>query len=637
MMFGMACDPLKHTSMYERMNEDSEDSDGEGGLGNVSRVIIRPPGQSGKAKRGHLCFDAAFETGNLGKAELIGDFEYDLFLRPDTCNPRFRFWFNFTVDNVRQDQRVLFNIVNISNPRNLFNSSLVPLVKSSSRPKWQRLPKKNVFYYRSLLHQNHYVLSFAFSFDKEDDVYQFAVAPPYSYSRLQSYLNVIDARQTEQRFVRSVLTKSVQKRNLDLLTIDHVTAKTKASRLDRGFIRIIVILCRVHPGDAPASFMCQGFIEFITSNHPIAVVLRDNFVFKIVPMVNPDGVFLGNNRCNLIGQDLNRTWHVATEFSHPTLYAVRNMLKELDNSDIYQIDFVIDLHANPSLHGCFIYGNTYEDVYRHERHLVFPRLFAANAPDYVAENTMYNADEKKVGCARRYFCERLSDTVNAYTVEVSMSGHYLKDGKTVALYNEDGYYRCGRNLARTFLHYYRFINVLPTPVVSEARLRRRNRPRTHHSRSRSRTRYEVKPRPKTTRCYAPIAYTNLSIHYDSGGGSSDEGGFSPTRPIAPGSSLFSGYRNYRRMHGSSAVTHDQYALLALKSTKYDHLGDFGGAGRAHAYQPARAATAEKSGKSVTFEQPLNVPPKPYLSIIDLNQLTRGSLDRKSGSFDVDHR
>lgn len=109
---------------------------------------------------------------------------------------------------------------------------------------------------------------------------------------------------------------------------------------------------------------------------------------------------------------------------------------------IYQIDFVIDLHANSSLHGCFIYGNTYDDVYRHERHLVFPRLFAANAPDYVAENTMYNADEKKVGCARRYFCERLSDTVNAYTVEVSMSGHYLKDGKTVALYNEDG---CKRN------------------------------------------------------------------------------------------------------------------------------------------------------------------------------------------------
>lgn len=42
---------------------DSEDSDNESGMGNVSRLVMRPPGHSGKAKRGHLCFDASFETG----------------------------------------------------------------------------------------------------------------------------------------------------------------------------------------------------------------------------------------------------------------------------------------------------------------------------------------------------------------------------------------------------------------------------------------------------------------------------------------------------------------------------------------------------------------------------------------------
>ena len=40
---------------------DSDDSDTEGGLGNVERVVMRPPGHSGKAKRGHLCFDSSFE------------------------------------------------------------------------------------------------------------------------------------------------------------------------------------------------------------------------------------------------------------------------------------------------------------------------------------------------------------------------------------------------------------------------------------------------------------------------------------------------------------------------------------------------------------------------------------------------
>lgn len=42
---------------------ESDDSDAEGGLGNVTRIVLRPPGHSGKAKRGHLCFDASYESG----------------------------------------------------------------------------------------------------------------------------------------------------------------------------------------------------------------------------------------------------------------------------------------------------------------------------------------------------------------------------------------------------------------------------------------------------------------------------------------------------------------------------------------------------------------------------------------------
>lgn len=123
---------------------DSEDSDAEGGLGNVNKMVMRPPGHSGKAKKGHICFDATFETGNLGRVDLISEFEYDLFIRPDTCGPRLRLWFNFTVDNVKADQRVIFNIVNISKSANLFRQGMTPLVKSSTRPKWQRIPREQV-------------------------------------------------------------------------------------------------------------------------------------------------------------------------------------------------------------------------------------------------------------------------------------------------------------------------------------------------------------------------------------------------------------------------------------------------------------------------------------------------------------
>lgn len=60
------------------------------------------------AKNGYILhtskFILFFQTGNLGKVDLISDFEYDLYIRPDTCNPYHRIWFNFVVDNTKLDQ-----------------------------------------------------------------------------------------------------------------------------------------------------------------------------------------------------------------------------------------------------------------------------------------------------------------------------------------------------------------------------------------------------------------------------------------------------------------------------------------------------------------------------------------------------
>ena len=54
-------------------------------------------------------------TGNLNSADaVVPESEYDLMLRPDTNNPRYRVWFYFAVENVRQGQVVIFNVVNFS-------------------------------------------------------------------------------------------------------------------------------------------------------------------------------------------------------------------------------------------------------------------------------------------------------------------------------------------------------------------------------------------------------------------------------------------------------------------------------------------------------------------------------------------
>ena len=39
-----------------------------------------------------------------------------------------------------------------------------------------------------------------------------------------------------------------------------------------------------------------------------AAELKDKLIFKIIPMINPDGVVAGNYRTSFIGKDLNRLY-----------------------------------------------------------------------------------------------------------------------------------------------------------------------------------------------------------------------------------------------------------------------------------------------------------------------------------------
>ena len=136
--------------------------------------------------------------GNLGRVDFINENEYDLFVRPDTCNPRARFWFNFTVENIHINQRVLFNLVNLGKTRSLFRIGMTPVVKSSSRPRWQRIKTSQVYYYTSPEHDEQMVLSIAFSFDRENETYSFALSYPYSYTRLCAILKRLSKRTSNE-------------------------------------------------------------------------------------------------------------------------------------------------------------------------------------------------------------------------------------------------------------------------------------------------------------------------------------------------------------------------------------------------------------------------------------------------------
>lgn len=103
---------------------------------------------------------------------------------------------------------------------------------------------------------------------------------------------------------------------MEILTI---TSKQNPENMARR--KGVVLTARVHPGESVGSWMMKGALDFLTSiDIPEAEILRQHFVFKVIPMLNPDGVINGNYRCSLAGCDLNRRWKAPSKVLHPTIY-----------------------------------------------------------------------------------------------------------------------------------------------------------------------------------------------------------------------------------------------------------------------------------------------------------------------------
>ena len=131
-----------------------------------------------------------------------------------------------------------------------------------------------------------------------------------------------DDKESTGILLRTVLCHTLGGLPVPLLTITDFKAPV-AEIANRKYI---CLSGRVHPGESPASYMMDGVISFLCGGSEVAKRLRKIAVFKIVPMLNPDGVATGNNRCNLAGHDLNRTWTAPSVSLSPTIYHWKQLI-----------------------------------------------------------------------------------------------------------------------------------------------------------------------------------------------------------------------------------------------------------------------------------------------------------------------
>lgn len=96
--------------------------------------------------------------------------------------------------------------------------------------------------------------------------------------------------------------------------------------------------------------------DFMGAYGPQARVLLDKFVFKIIPLLNPDGVERGYWRNDTQGLNLNRVYSDPDPVRHPTIYACKAaILHEHKKQRLY---VYVDLHGHATKRGCFVFGNT---------------------------------------------------------------------------------------------------------------------------------------------------------------------------------------------------------------------------------------------------------------------------------------
>ena len=358
-----------------------------------------------------LLFSSNFESGNLRYAIKCKTNEYDLILRHETGSTKAYQWFYFRVMiNENSDQVKLlkekpvvkFNIINLCKKHIILNNKV--RVLSYYNGGWSRDTTKIFYYsndipflmdsndtknnnkisvnfndsfssgtnnnynmYEFLLNlnsnntfkekekdansQNFHTLTFSFDFSKittETKYVYFAYCYPYTYSQLSTYLTSLNIYKKILRMDSIGQTLDNNKLYMLIITNFEDSFDTLANK------KAIIFTARVHPGESSSSFVIQGLIEFLLSNEPKAISLRKNYIFKIVPMLNPDGVIRGNFRMNSVGKDLNRMWMEENEENSPSVFYCHKMIQKTLNSR--NIHFFCDFHGHSSKNNFFLYS-----------------------------------------------------------------------------------------------------------------------------------------------------------------------------------------------------------------------------------------------------------------------------------------
>ncbi|MGH0143939.1 UNVERIFIED_CONTAM: hypothetical protein FKN15_011940, partial [Acipenser sinensis] len=331
-----------------------------------------------------LVFEARFESGNLQTALKVGEHDYELTLRTDLYTDRHTQWYYFRVINTRANMRYRFTITNLLKMSSLYAEGQRPLLYSQKEAEsqgvgWHRVGEEVRYYRNGRQQSGHscYSLTWTCTFPHDKDTCYFAHCYPYTYSNLREYLSRISQDPVCSSFCKiRTLCLSLAGNLVPILT---VTSPSLGNQMG-GRKPAVVLTARIHPGETNSSWVMKGILDFLLGSSADAALLRDSFIFKLVPMLNPNGVIVGNYRCSLTGRDLNRNYKSILRESFPTVWATRSFIQRL--CEERELLLYCDLHGHSRKANVFMYGCESDDQSELCKR-VFPLMLSKNCPDMV--------------------------------------------------------------------------------------------------------------------------------------------------------------------------------------------------------------------------------------------------------------
>ncbi|KAM9704624.1 cytosolic carboxypeptidase-like protein 5 isoform 2-T2 [Menidia menidia] len=333
-----------------------------------------------EARFGNIVFSSKFDSGNLARVEkvekagssppsdtasggsstsgsqLTPDYEFNVWTQPDCAGTEYengnRSWFYFSVRGVAPGKLMKVNVMNMNNQRKLYSQGMAPLVRTTpGKNRWERIRDRPT----CEIVDNQFILSFTHRLlEVRGATTYFSFCYPFSYTECQELLQQLDQSHPNAAqlspsspsgtvyYHRELLCHSLDGNRVDLITVTNCSGMQdeREARLPKLFPdintprphrfsgkRVFFLSSRVHPGETPSSFVFNGFLNFILRrDDPRAQVLRSKFVFKLIPMLNPDGVVRGHYRTDSRGVNLNRQYLNPSPDLHPSIYGAKTLL-----------------------------------------------------------------------------------------------------------------------------------------------------------------------------------------------------------------------------------------------------------------------------------------------------------------------